>query len=312
MVFPSHTPTQFAKNTFLTDGGLETTLVYHEGIDLPHFAAFVLVDDSAGKETLVGYYRRYADIACKSGHGFIFESPTWRASADWGDRLGYSARDLDSINRASVEILAGLRYEYRPRLAASAISGCIGPRGDGYVTGETMSPDEAERYHLVQVTTFACTEAELVTAITMTYPDEAIGIARAAARCYVPAVISFTVETDGRLPSGHTLGDAIQQVDKATDGYPAFYMINCAHPTHFAATITGDHSWKNRIGGIRANASTRSHAELDEAEELDAGDPVDLAERYRELRRELPNLTVVGGCCGTDHRHIEQIAAACA
>lgn len=303
---------QLDGGTCLTDAGIETTLMFEEGFELPHFAAFVLLENQAGIEALVGYYRRHADIACRHGTGFIFETPTWRANADWGARLGYTLPDLERINRESIELLTRMLEEYRPRLETSVISGCIGPRGDGYVAGDRMGVDEAQRYHQLQVGTFARTEAALVTAITMTYPEEAIGIARAAARSGIPAAISFTVETDGRLPAGETLGEAIECVDGETGSYPAYYMINCAHPTHFAGELSGDAAWKGRIRGMRANASTLSHAELDEAQTLDAGDPADLAARYRALRRALPNLNVFGGCCGTDHRHIESIAAACA
>jgi S-methylmethionine-dependent homocysteine/selenocysteine methylase len=142
----------------------------------------------------------------------------------------------------------------------------------------------------------------------MTYVEEAIGVARAARRAGLPAAISFTVETDGRLPSGQDLGEAIEQVD--ADAAPAYFMINCAHPTHFEAVLEGGGGWRERIRGLRANASTKSHAELDEATELDSGDPADLGARYAGLRELLPELTVVGGCCGTDHRHVAEICDA--
>ena len=146
----------------------------------------------------------------------------------------------------------------------------------------------------------------------MNYAEEASGIARAAREAGMPVALSFTVETDGRLPTGQPLNEAIAQVDSETGAYPAYYMINCAHPTHFDTVLAPESEWINRIGGLRANASRMSHAELDEAEELDAGDPVELGQEYADLKRHLPNLTVLGGCCGTDHRHIEQIGLACA
>jgi len=170
-----------------------------------------------------------------------------------------------------------------------------------------MTPEDAQRYHSLQAEVFAETAVDLVSALTMTYAEEAIGIVRAASAAGIPAAVSFTVETDGRLPSGQPLQDAIEQVDAETDGAAAYFMINCAHPTHFAEVLEPGAPSLGRIRGLRANASTMSHAELDEAEELDAGDPVDLARRYGELRQRLPNLNVVGGCCGTDHRHIREI-----
>ena len=190
------------------------------------------------------------------------------------------------------------------------ISGCVGPRGDGYVIGETMSAEEAEAYHSTQIGTFAETAADLVTAITMTYADEAVGVVRAARAAGMPVVISFTVETDGRLPSGQSLGEAIEEVDVRTDGYAAYFMVNCAHPSHFDSVLEPGSGWTDRVMGLRANASRLSHAELDEAEELDVGNPEELALEYVALRERLPQLTVLGGCCGTDHRHIEAMSRA--
>ena len=190
------------------------------------------------------------------------------------------------------------------------ISGCIGPRGDGYRVDNEMTAEEAQRYHEPQVATFADTAADLVSALTLTYAGEAVGVARAAQNAGIPSVISFTVETDGRLPSGQSLREAIEEVDDQTDGAVAYFMINCAHPTHFAHVLEGDGDWRGRIRGLRANASEKSHAELDEAEELDSGDPAALARHYRELQTRLPSLTVVGGCCGTDHRHVAEICTA--
>jgi len=294
---------------FLTDGGIETTLIFRNGLTLPDFAAFVLLEDSAGREALRRYYRTHASIAAAHRVGFVLESATWRASPDWAAKLGYSLAELDRLNRAAIDLLVNVRTAHETAESPIVISGCIGPRGDGYITGEQMSPDEAEKYHSVQIGTFADTAADLVTAITMTYPDEALGIARAAAAAGIPAVISFTVETDGRLPSGHSLNEAIAVLD-GDDSAPVYYMINCAHPTHFEDAIDAGAAWAARIRGLRANASTLSHAELDEAETLDDGDPKDLAVRYLGLRERLPSLSVLGGCCGTDDRHVRAMSEA--
>jgi homocysteine S-methyltransferase len=296
-----------AGRPFITDGGMETTLIFHEGLQLPHFAAFVLLDDEEGREALRSYFRRYLDIARERGVGIVVDTPTWRANADWGERLGYSVDALADVNRRGVALLEELRDAAGPE-PPIVIAGCIGPRGDGYRADEPMSPAEAEQYHAAQVSCFVGTAADLISALTLTYADEAIGIARAAQTAEMPVAISFTVETDGRLPSGESLGEAVEAVDEQTGGAVAYFMINCAHPTHFAHVLEDAAPWLERIHGVRANASTKSHAELDEAEELDEGDPADLAARYRELRERLPNLNVVGGCCGTDHRHIDEIA----
>ena len=297
---------QLSDATFVTDGGMETTLIFHQGLELPHFASFVLLDDEEGVRALREYFRPYVEIAREAGVGIVLDTPTWRANPEWGERLGYSPDALADVNRRAVRLLEQLRDE-APQIV---ICGCIGPRGDGYRIDETMTAAEAERYHSAQVDVFAETAADLVSALTMTYAEEAIGIVRAARAAGIPAAVSFTVETDGRLPSGQPLREAIEQVDAETDGAAAYFMINCAHPTHFADVLEPATPALERIRGLRANASTMSHAELDEAEELDAGDPVDLARRYAELRERLPSLNVVGGCCGTDHRHIREICRA--
>lgn len=299
---------QLAGGPVLTDGGLETTLVFHNGIDLPFFAAFDLLKDEAGTEMLRDYYRLHANIALKAGTGFILESPTWRASHDWGTKLGYSQNALDAANRVAIRLMHELRAELESERSPMVISGCIGPRGDGYDPGQVMTAEEAEAYHAPQIHIYAEEGADLITAITMTNIPEATGVARAAAAAGMPVAISFTVETDGRLPTGDSLKDAIAAVDEATGNAPVYYMINCAHPDHFAGALDG--GWTKRLGGIRANASRCSHAELDEATELDAGNPQELGRLYAGLRARLPHLAVLGGCCGTDHRHIEEIARA--
>jgi S-methylmethionine-dependent homocysteine/selenocysteine methylase len=301
---------QLDGDLFLTDGGIETTLIFHRELDLPEFAAFVLLDDDKGLDELRRYYEPYLALARESGAGFVLESPTWRASPRWADRVGVSLEKLDELNRKAIELMEELRDGAGTGDAPVVISGCIGPQDDGYNPTETLSADAARDYHSTQIGTFADTAADMVAAITMTYPDEAIGVAQAAKDAGLPSAISFTVETDGRLPNGQDLGDAIQEVDAATGGAPAYYMINCAHPTHFEAALATDEAWPQRIRGLRANASTMSHAELDEAEELDDGDPEDLGARYAALRERLPRVNVLGGCCGTDHRHVAAICDA--
>jgi S-methylmethionine-dependent homocysteine/selenocysteine methylase len=303
---------QLGGNLFLTDGGIETTLIFHDGLELPDFAAYALLKRPDGPAALDRYFRAYADIARRFGVGLILESATWRASRDWADRLGHTAGELADLNRAAVRQLEGIRGEFQSDRTPVVISGCLGPRGDGYNPALLMSAEEAEAYHAEQARVFADSAADLLTAITMNYVEEAIGIARAARRLAMPVVISFTVETDGRLPTGDTLRSAIERVDAATGAYPAYYMLNCAHPTHFERVLEPGPPWIERLRGVRANASRQSHAELNESPTLDTGDPVELAGEYAALRRRLPRLNVMGGCCGTDHRHVEEIAAACA
>jgi homocysteine S-methyltransferase len=300
---------QLEGRVFLTDGGIETALIFHEGIDLPAFAAFPLLDDDAGRAALRGYYEPYLSLARQRGTGFVLTSPTWRANLDWAAQLGYDAETLARVNRDSIELMERLRDE-SPHDEPVLIEGLLGPRGDGYAADSTMSAWEAERYHAIQLRVLADTAVDLASAFTIAYAEEAVGIVRAAEKTGLPSVISFTLETDGRLPSGQSLDAAIEQVDAETDGACAYFMINCAHPLHFAGALGGSPTIRERVRGLRANAATLSHAELDAAEELDAGDPSDLGARYVALREALPNLAVLGGCCGTDIRHVRAIADA--
>ena len=302
----THLP-QLDGRLFIADSGLETTLIFHDGIDLPYFAAFVLLEDPAGRARLRDYFQRHIEIARAAGTGIVLETPTWRANPDWGAKLGYDAARLAAVNRAAVAQLAELREALETPATPIVISGSLGPRGDGYVADHAMNADQAQAYHAPQIEAFASTAADLVSVYTITYVDEAIGIARAAEAAGMPIAVSFTLETDGRLPSDMPLAQAIEAVDAATHAYPAYYMINCAHPSHFAHVLRDAGAWRERLRGVRANASKRSHAELDEASDLDDGDPAELATDYRELRALLPGLAVVGGCCGTDHRHIGAI-----
>jgi S-methylmethionine-dependent homocysteine/selenocysteine methylase len=295
---------------FVTDGGLETELVFHDGIDLPCFAAFPLLADPDSRARLRRYYDGYLDIARRHSAGFVVETPTWRANPDWAGQLGYSHEQLDDVNRSAIALAEEVRAAAVADGIPTVVSGCVGPRGDGYDPGSAMTVEEAEAYHRVQVGTFADTSADQVTAITMTNVEEAIGIVKAAAAAGIPSAISFTVETDGRLPTGQSLHDAIDQVDAATDTGAAYFMVNCAHPTHFARALEHEGAWRQRIVGLRANSSRKSHAELDEATELDEGDPRELGAEHAALQDRIPAVRVLGGCCGTDARHVAAIVSA--
>jgi S-methylmethionine-dependent homocysteine/selenocysteine methylase len=297
----------FQNAMYLSDGGLESTMVFHRGIELNHFAAFELLNDPKGEEELWTYFFPYLDLAVKYDYHFVAETPTWRANPDWAFKLGYSTAELDALNRKSVRFMRKLIQDHSIESDKVLISGNIGPRGDGYIVEKIMTPEEAKAYHREQIRTFAMEDVDMVSAFTMNYTNEAIGVVLAAREFNVPVVISFTVETDGRLPNGDTLEEAINKTDYLTDGYATFFMINCAHPEHFKRVFTGKKDWIQRIGAIRANASLKSHAELEVSESLDEGDRCLIASGYYELKNSLPNLRVIGGCCGTDHSHIEKI-----
>jgi homocysteine S-methyltransferase len=264
-----------------------------------------------GRQQLENYFEPYLRTAMERGAGFILDTPTWRANAEWGEKLGYSASDLADINRQAVHWAATFRSSFPSERVRILINGVVGPRGDGYRPEALMTAAEAQAYHAPEIEAFYEAGADMVSAITMNYAEEAIGIARAARAAGLPVVVSFTVETDGRLATGEALQLAIERTDRETGDAPAYYMINCAHPRHFEQILQGDEAWTQRIRGLRANASAKSHAELDESTELDPGDPVDLAHRYKDLRGRLKRLAVFGGCCGTDHRHIAAICDAC-
>ncbi|MEO1137664.1 MAG: homocysteine S-methyltransferase family protein [Pseudomonadota bacterium] len=298
---------QLHRDVFLTDSGMETDLLFNKGFDLPCLASFTLLRNEKGRAAMRDYCLTHALLAKRHGLGFIFESATWRASPDWGDRIGYDRAALIAANRDAIALVEDVREEAKLE-NPFVISGNVGPRGDGYDPGVMMTAKQAQDYHAFQAEVFADTAADLITAMTMTNSPEAIGFVNAAAEAQMPCVVSFTVETDGLLPTGQPLGEAIMETDFEARRPPAYYMINCAHPTHFEAVLREGGVWMSRLRGIRANASKCSHAELDNAETLDDGDPLELSRENRALLELAPSLTIFGGCCGTDLRHVEAMA----
>jgi homocysteine S-methyltransferase len=296
---------------FVTDGGMETDFIFHDGYDLPQMASYVLLDNEAGVARIKRYFDDYVAIADQHRLGIVLETATWRASSDWAAKIGTAPNKLAELNRKAVDVIVDIRRRRAPGAAPLVVSGCLGPRSDAYRPTEIMTPREAEDYHAVQINTFRDTEADMIAAMTLTNIPEAIGIVRAARAASMPVAISFTVETDGRLPTGPTLQAAIEQVDAETDAAPAYYMINCAHPTHFEQVLEPGERWTERLGALRANSSSKSHAELNESPTLDEGNAVELGGQYKSLIQRFPHFRVLGGCCGTDHRHIREIAAAC-
>jgi homocysteine S-methyltransferase len=287
---------------YVTDGGMETDLIFHSRVDLPEFAAYPLLRTDEGRSLLRSYYEGYAAIAERAGAGLRLESPTWRANPDWGDALGDDAAALADVNRAAIDFLRRIAEDWADRVDGTTVVGMLGPRGDAYAGGSASMVDEAAAYHAGQIGAFARAGADEIAALTLADTTEALGVARAAAAAGIPAVISFTVETDGRLPDGTSLGEAVTEVDE--DASPAYFMVNCAHPQHVLAAFDGAGRWTERIRGLRCNASTRTHAELDESDTLDEGDLDVLVQSHRELEGHLPALEIVGGCCGTDARHV--------
>jgi len=293
---------------FLTDGGFETWLFFQQGFEAPEFAAIVLMDDEAARQAMRRYFDGFLGMAEAAKTGFVLDANTWRGCLHWGAKLKRSEEEMLRLSRDAVNFAMKIRADWQSRVSPILVNGVVGPAGDGYIPGKVPVVAEARNMHRPQIKTFARAGVDMISAITMTNISEATGITQAALEESLPVVVSFTVETDGRLPSGELLGDAIFSVDEATNGAPIYYMVNCAHPDHFRDALATETGWVTRIGGVRANASRLSHAELDMAETLDEGNPTEFGSLHADLVGLLPNLRVFGGCCGTDHRHVESIS----
>ncbi len=300
---------QLSGDFFLTDAGLETDLIFNHGIEIREFAAHTLLPDPAGRAALKTYFHGFLALADEMDAGFILDAPTWKAHRHWSGDLGETPEQLAQANRGAVAFIAGLRDTARNRRPL-VLNAAIGPRGDAYRPEVKIAADDAQRYFAEQLGWLAETELDMVTAMTFNQASEAIGLVRAAAEAGLPAVVSFTVETDGRLPDGQSLGEAIEQVDTETRAGAAYFMINCAHPVHFGDALDANAPGTRRVRALRANASRRSHAELDEAPNLDDGNPHELGQQYAEIVARMPWLNVFGACCGGDLRHVTEIARA--
>lgn len=298
---------QLSDTLFIADGGIETDLIFNHGIEIREFAAHTLLPEKSGREAMARYFRKYLAFARELKTGFILDSQTWKAHLHWASDLGATEEELRQANHDSIAFIAGLRNEFADNPVPIVLSAIIGPRGDAYSPELEVAEHEAEDYHAKQIGWLAETEVDMISAVTFTQASEAVGLVRAARKAGMPVVVSFTVETDGNLPSGQSLKDAIETVDRDTDTGPAYFMVNCAHPEHFMHVLV-DAPWARRIHGIRCNASRKSHAELDESETLDWGNPAEFADQYREIRTLMPWLNIFGGCCGSDFRHVEAMA----
>lgn len=295
---------QLGNEIFACYTGMDTDLLFNRGIDLPGFASYPLLGSEEGRTILRKYYVQLLELSRAHGVGVILDSVTWVANRDRGAALGYSPEDLKQFNIDAIELIASVRDEKGD--LPTVLCGQVGPRGDGYAPTNRMTVEEAEDYHAEQIQVYAQTKADLVSAFTLCYAEEASGVVRAAARLDMPAAIAFTVETDGCLPTGMPLKEAVEQVDVASGGNAVYFLINCAHPDHFSHALNGG-PWMRRLRGVVANASRCSHTELDEAEELDAGDPDELGLLVGRLRRFYPHFNILGGCCGSDMRHMKRI-----
>jgi len=298
---------QLSGDIFLADAGIETDLIFNHGIEIREFAAHTLLPDAVGRQAMADYFRKFLALARQYDAGFILDSQTWKAHSYWAGDLNASPDELREANRDSIRFISSLRDEF-PGNRPVVLCGVIGPRGDAYAPEGLLATQEAQDYHAEQVGWLAETEVDMVSGTTFTQSEEATGLVRAAENAGMPVVISFTVETNGCLPTGQPLGEAIRCVDDATSGGAAYFSVNCAHPDHFFDVLE-DSDWARRIRALRCNASRQSHQELDACEVLDDGNPDELASQYGGIIDRMPWLNIFGGCCGTDLRHVSRVAA---
>lgn len=292
-------------NIFMINGGLETTLIYKYNLELPFFSCIDLFKNVNTKKIIYQYYLEYLKVAQKYNSFIIIDTPTWRFNKDWASKLGYNEIELLNRNKEAVVLISKLKNDYNNII----ISGKIGPKYEGYFISEKMSIEESKNYHSTQIKTFSELNIDIITASAMNYVEEAIGISYSAKDKSIPLVISFTLNNDSKLPSGMALEDAINYIDYITNEYPIYYMINCVHPKYFIELlrINKDKKWINRIRGIRPNASSKSHEELEKLNKLDSGNIDELANYCKEIKNICPNINIFGGCCGTNINHVESI-----
>lgn len=298
----------------LGDSGLETTLIYDEGWELPCFATFPFMKSERGRQRLKQYWMDHIDFAENSKcSSFLLGGIGWRCNRDWGTKLGYSQSALDEFIRLSVSDQIALRAEKETDRIKILLVGNMGGRGDGYKPESLMTSEEARDYHRHQISTYKALEIDVLLFNTVSYIDEALGVAEAAKCLDMPILLSFTLEMDGCLPSGQTLADAIRSIDTATNSYPIGYLINCVHPGQALDHLLcyRSEAWTCRLLGVKGNASRKSHAELNDSLTLDRGDVEDFGECYRQLREVYPGMNIFGGCCGTDLDHLRSLCQHC-
>jgi homocysteine S-methyltransferase len=294
---------------FLTEAGIETTLMYKNGWELQHFCLFERMREDRFMADLEAYHRRLIEVALERGVGHLLDGVHYRASPDWSAKLNMSDSELKQLTEKGLALYQELSEEYATEATPIPVGCCIGPRGDAYGTGHEMSPEEAQDYHTIQIETAKQAGADFVSALTFNRIDEAIGLARAAEAAGLPVIVSFSLTKDARLNSGPSLDEAVTAVDAATDEAPLFYMINCNHPVDFSPALDAPGDWINRLQGIRANASSLDHGMLCKLGHLEEGDPEELGGQFADIARRFPHMNVFGGCCGTDREHLDQIAA---
>lgn len=301
-------PPRLENKFYLTAGGTETEILYKWGYELPEFAMFTLLDDEEANECVRNMYRRYFEVAAKNNTGLVIEGHDYRASPDWAGKLGISLENLAEIQHRIINFLTDLKTEFDGKVSDVVITGGIGPRGDAYGTGGNISEAEAEDYHSVQLSTLKDTDADMAVALTFNNIPEAVGIVRAATKIGIPIGISLTLNTESRLSSGPSLREAIEAIDENTDEGAAWYGTNCSHPLEFEPAISEEGAWRQRLRLIRPNAAKMEKISLCKLGHLEDGDPIELGAQMGDVASRFPSVDIIGGCCGTDERHLNEIA----
>jgi homocysteine S-methyltransferase len=300
-------PKQTSRHYYMCEGGTETEIMYKHGFDFPHFAVFELLNDPKAVAALTGMYRQYFEVVAKYKMSALVGGLDYRASPDWGALLGYSAEGLADINHRCIDFLRNISKEYTAEIDNILVQGLIGPRGDAYNANHSITENEAQDYHSVQLETLKSTDIDLVSALTFNSIPESIGVARAAADLNIPLCISLSLDSSSKLNTGPTLGEAIETIDAATKSSAAFYMINCVHPLEYAPALKAE-SWMKRIRGVRPNASVMDKMSLCKIGHLEDGNPIELGQQVGDLIHRYPHMDIYGGCCGTWDAHLDQIA----
>lgn len=306
-------PKDFATESnvkYLAEGGTETEIMFRHGYDFPHFAVFELFKNPEATERLRDMYKRYLDVVAESGFGALIGGLDYRASPDWADLLGYSREGLFDVQSQCIDFLRDVARPYHGQIPDIRICGITGPRGDAYALNKTITTDEAEEYHSVQMETLKSLDVDMVWAATLNNVPEAVGISRAAARHGLPVCVSFTLTSDHVLRSGPTLREAVEATDlQAGPEKPVCYGLNCSHPLEFAPALEpGD--WFKRVRNIRPNAAMMDKIALCKLNHLEEGDPVELAGHLGEMATAHPHIDMWGGCCGTWDKHLREIGRA--
>jgi len=302
--FPVQRPGVF----YLAEGGQETEIMYRHGYDLPEFAMYPLLENPAAMADLKAMYARVLDAAAENGVNTILSGLDYRASPDWGAKLGYSRSALSDALQQCIAFLREVARPYEGQIDEILIGGIIGPRGDAYALNRTITAEEAEDYHGFQLGVLKSAKVDVVNAMTFNNIPEAVGVARAAAREGLPLGLGFTLTGDNRLKSGSSLKEAIESVDAAAgNAKPDYYGINCSHPLEFEPALEpGD--WIKRLRSLRPNASAKDKIDLCKIGHLEDGDPVELGRQMGDLARRYPHIDIWGGCCGTWSPHLGEIA----